>query len=100
MALPHDIRMNVPQYNPEVFKQFERHGRDHKYPRMMTHEDQGKLVPYKHPNGKPVVVQNEHEEHAFLAKINGDEPTQPEAVSVGVEEAVKRGPGRPRKLED
>lgn len=99
MSLPTDLRLNVPQYSPEIFKAFPR-GDKNDYPRMMTHMKDGKHVPYTHANGKPVIVESEKEEAAFYAKLNGTQEPQAEATEVSVEGSVKRGPGRPRKLED
>lgn len=75
-----DIRHMMPQQDPNKQKPYE----FQPYPKMMTYEQGGKKVPYKHPNGSEVIVVNEAEEKEFLAKAEPPEekpaaPVEPRA---------------------
>jgi hypothetical protein len=60
----YDIRQQMPQFAANFFKPFDK---DIKYPKMMTHTECGKLKPYLASDKKPVIVQDEEAEKAFLA---------------------------------
>jgi len=103
--------MNVPQISPELLKKFP-HVHKKPYPRMMTQEVNGKLVPHKLSNGRPVIVKDESEEQKFLASINKSKISETEkaapVTAVAIEEPVtsedvtvaapEKRRGRPPKL--
>lgn len=80
----------IPQFDPNFFEPYDRAGKD--YPKMMINKETGK--PYLDKTKKPVVVQDENEERLFVAQHYKAEPVA-QTVEVGLEEPIKRGPGRP-----
>lgn len=66
-----DFRSNIaktPQTDPDKFPEYEYKP----YPRMMNKDadDDGKIVPHAHPDGRPVIVHTAEEEEEFLASLN------------------------------
>lgn len=64
MTVPSDIRQYIPQQKPGpayVHKD---------YPKMLSHEKDGKQTPHKHANGNPVIVNSKEEEDAFLEALD------------------------------
>lgn len=58
----------TPQTDPEAFPEYVHQS----YPKMMNKDpdpDTGKIEPHTHPDGKPVIVQDEEEHKAFLASL-------------------------------
>lgn len=107
MQVLRDIRKNLPmtpQTDPNKFPPYE----FRPYPRMMTQEIGKKKVPYKGPDGNPVIVQNAGEEKLFLEELEGKQPEEATAKTVAISEdepavapatlntlTEKRKPGRP-----
>jgi hypothetical protein len=92
----YDIRQQIPQPVAMYEKPYDRLSAGD-YPRMMVDKTNPEfLKPYKHKNGKEVVVHSKEEENAFLASLEAKNTTiapvvaLPKAIDVLVEKPVQR----------
>jgi hypothetical protein len=84
MKVIYDIRQQIPQFSANFFTPYNRdeHGN---YPRMMVDKTNPDfLKPYKHKNGKEVVVNSAEEEAEFWASLEAKKPVveAPKAIDV------------------